>query len=131
MLLQKRFEQRFADRVLISVQSPVRLLPDSEPQPDLVLLKPPLETYRNRLPQAEDILLLIEVADSSLEYDRNEKLPIYARAEIPEVWIVNLKDKQLEVYSEPKNGRYGQLKTYEEGSEVAPRAFDESINCWG
>ena len=68
---------------MVAVQSPLRLSEDSEPEPDLMVLKPPLERYQDRLPTPEDVLLLVAVADTSLEFDRAVKLPLYAEAGIP------------------------------------------------
>ncbi|MEK7702599.1 MAG: Uma2 family endonuclease [Nitrospirota bacterium] len=86
---------------IISVQNPIRIGNFSEPQPDIVLLKPRTDFYAEQAPTAEDVLLLIEVADTSIEYDRTVKIPLYAAANISEVWIVNLQEGQVEVYSEP------------------------------
>jgi len=129
--LTQRFISKLGERVVVSSQNPVKLPPNSEPEPDIALLKPPAETYRESLAEAEDILLVVEVADSSLEYDRTTKLPIYAQAGIPEIWIINLKDGGLEVYREPKQGRYGQLITYRKGDEVAPLKFArDEVDWW-
>ena len=122
---------RFKGRAVLAAQNPLHLPSDGEPEPDIMLLKPPKERYQSRLPTGEDVLLLIEVSKSTLEYDRSKKLPIYARANIPEVWIHNLADKQLEVYRNPQGERYTSLSTYAEGQEVAPSAFgDEPIQWW-
>ena len=128
LVLQRRLEV-FREQAISSVQNPLRLT-DSEPQPDLVLLKLPLENYIKRLPEAADVLLLIEVSKSTLEYDRTKKLPIYARAGIPEVWIHNLVDEQLEVYRNPQSERYTSLSTYAKGQEVAPLVFDDKPIQW-
>jgi len=79
-----------ADRAIVAVQDPVALSPDSEPEPDVTLLAPRPDFYRARHPGPEDVLLLIEVSDSSADHDREIKLPLYARAGIREVWIVDL-----------------------------------------
>lgn len=116
---------------MVVSQSPLHLPPNGEPEPDVTLLKLPEEQYRSRLPTGEDVLLLIEVSKSTLEYDRSKKLPIYAKANIPEIWIHNLTDKQLEVYRNPQGERYTSLSTYAEGQEVAPLAFDgEPVQWW-
>src|SRR5438105_9167074 len=87
------------------VQNSLRLDEHSEPQPDLVLAKP--IAYRQRHPRPEEVYLLIEVADTSLESDQEGKLPAYGRAGIAEVWIVNLADLTIEVYREPNLTGYG------------------------
>src|SRR6185369_15308457 len=93
-------------RWMTSVQNPVRLDDHSEPQPDLVLLKPTPDFYRRQHPQPADVYLLIEVSDSSLITDREAKLPVYGRTGIAEVWIVNLIDQTVEVYREPRFAGY-------------------------
>jgi Uma2 family endonuclease len=92
--------------VIISVQNPVVLGSLSEPEPDIAILKNREDQYASELPGAEDILLLIEVADSSLEYDRKIKLPLYANHAIPEYWLVNLIDATIELYWQPEGKAY-------------------------
>lgn len=93
-------------RDTVSPQNPVRLPDGSEPQPDVSILKWRADYYRRRRPAAEDVLLLIEVSDSSLDYDRTVKLPLYAESGIPESWIANLDEWVIEVYREPRDGHY-------------------------
>jgi Uma2 family endonuclease len=88
------------DRGIVSVGNPVRLTQRSEPQPDFAVLKPRSD-YRTMLPRPEDTMLAVEVANTSLDYDRNVKLALYARSGIPEVWIVNLAAQEVEVYQSP------------------------------
>ncbi len=87
---------------IVSVQNPVRLDELHEPQPDLAVLKHREDYRHGRLPRPVDVLLLVEVADTSLPYDRRVKLPLYARARIPEVWVVDLGGAVLERYAEPR-----------------------------
>jgi len=94
------------DLGVVSVQNPVTLPPHSEPQPDLAILKPGADSASAGVPRADDVLLLIEVADTTLVYDRSTKLQLYARHGIREVWIVNLPDRVLEMYREPKDSAY-------------------------
>jgi Uma2 family endonuclease len=106
----KRFTQVLVPRTIriavVGVQDPVRLI-DSEPEPDISLVRPPIEQYASRHPQPSDIFLIIEVADSSLDDDRNIMKPMYAEAGIIEYWIVNLVDDCLEVYRSPRpDGTY-------------------------
>ncbi len=112
-------------RWILSVQDPVHLDEYSEPQPDLLLLKPSSDDYTTRHPVPEDVFLLIEVADSSLTFDREEKLPAYGRAGISEVWILNLPAKTLEIYREPHFTGYGANKTLRAGDKVSPLAFSD------
>jgi Uma2 family endonuclease len=91
-------------RGIVSVQNPVRLTRRSEPQPDFAVLKP--RDYRKTLPRPEDTMLAVEVANTSLDYDRTVKLALYARSGIPEVWIVNLTAEEVEVYRSPVGDGY-------------------------
>ncbi len=111
-----------AGRALVSVQNPVRLGEHSEPQPDLALLVPRADTYRTTHPQPEDVLLVIEVADASLEHDRDVKVPLYAAAGLPEVWLVRLADDVITQYRDPAPDRagYATLRTARRGETVTP-----------
>jgi len=92
--------------VLVTVQTPLVLDDHNEPEPDLLLLRFRKDYYKTGKPRAKDVLLLIEVADSSLSYDRSVKLPLYAEQRIPEVWIINLRDRVVEMYRDPDGSRY-------------------------
>ena len=98
-------------RVIVAVQDPLRLSDLSEPEPDLMLLKPRDDFYAEAHPTAADVLLLIEVADTSARYDREIKLPLYARHGVPEVWIVDLEARLLRLYREPGGDAYGRSST--------------------
>ena len=91
---------------VISIQNSIRLPDYSEPQPDIVILKPRDDFYAGKFPQAEDVLLLIEVADSSLRYDQTTKLALYAKYGVLEYWIANLERNVLEIYRQPQNQNY-------------------------
>jgi Uma2 family endonuclease len=112
-------------RWLTAVQNPVRLDDHSEPQPDLALLRPAPGFYRRRHPTAEDVFLLVEVSDTSLEVDPADKLPAYGRAGIPEVWIVNLNDETIEVYREPHFAGYASKAVLEAGDQASPARFPD------
>ena len=111
----------------MSVQNPLRLENFSEPQPDFQLLKPSPDDYKGRHPQAEDVYLLIEVSDTTLRYDREEKIPAYGRAGVPEVWIVDLNEARVEVYREPNFTGYGSRSIFEPGDTIAPQAFPSAV----
>ena len=81
--------------------------------------------YRSGHPRPADVLLLIEVADTSVGYDRNAKLPVYARAGIPEVWIVNRPARRIESYSDPSGSAYSTVRHFSPGETVAPQAFPD------
>jgi len=112
-------------RWIVGIQDPIRLDDYSEPQPDVSLLRPAPAGYKDRHPVPADIFLLIEVADSSLTYDRGRKLLAYARAGIPEVWIVNLSDLVIEVHRDPSPGGYASIKILRPGEKASPAAFPD------
>ncbi len=97
---------RLRNKATISVQDPIRLDDESEPQPDIAVLKYRRDYYARQMPTAVDVLLLIEVADSTMPFDRNVKRALYARAGILEYWIINLNENQVELYRRPENGDY-------------------------
>ena len=99
--LIRAFARLSQGRWLASAQNPLHLDDHSEPEPDFMLLRPSPDDYTSRHARPEDVLLLIEVADTTLVYDREEKLPAYGRAGVAEVWIVNLPDATIEVYRDP------------------------------
>jgi Uma2 family endonuclease len=115
------------DRWIVSSQNPIHLDDHSEPQPDLTLLKPSSDEYASGHARPEDVLLLVEISDSSLDYDREEKLPCYGRAGIAGVWIVNLNNRTLEVYREPHFNGYGAKTILHPGDQAAPQAFPDAI----
>jgi hypothetical protein len=123
--LARRLMALSRDRWQVSIQNPVRLTRHSEPVPDLMLLRPASDDYTSRHPGPEDVLLLIEVADSTLAYDRNEKLPAYAKAGIREVWLINLPERTVEVHREPHFLGYSSLEVLREGQQASPASFPD------
>ena len=103
-LLHRQSEQAF----IVRVQSPIALDAYSEPEPDLVLLRPRADFYAEAHPSVADVLLAVEVADTSVDYDREVKLPLYAQAGLPEVWLIDLQESRIEVYARPQGGAYQQ-----------------------
>jgi Uma2 family endonuclease len=108
---------------VVSVQNPVILGPHSEPQPEVMLLRPRPDFYGTAHPGPEDVLLIVEVADATLDLDRGVKLPLYARAGIREVWIVDLETRSIEVYRDPSPDGYGALEHGRPGGRVSSQAF--------
>lgn len=107
---------------ILRVQNPITdLLSESEPEPDLAILHYREDFYSNSHPEGKDVALLIEVADSSLEYDRLIKGGAYAAADIPEYWILNIREVQLEQYLQPTGGEYQEIRIYKEGQTVETR----------
>ena len=110
---------------LLRVQGPLALDEHSRLYPDLMLLRRRTDYYRSRPPAPEDVLLLVEVADSSVDYDRNEKLPRYAHAGVPEVWLTILPERVIEAHTEPAGGRYTQMRTFRPGDTISPACFPD------
>lgn len=104
--LVRLFVKNLPDDYRVRPQNPVYLDESNEPEPDIALLKPRQQPYREAHPRPEDVLLIIEVADSSLEYDRDVKLPLYAKHAIPEVWLIDVVANRLEIYRQPQQGDY-------------------------
>lgn len=111
MRLNSLLSAAVGSRAVVSVQNPLRLSDLSEPEPDLMLLKPRDDFYADAHPTAADVLLLIEVADTSARYDREIKLPLYARHGVPEVWIVDLDARLLRLFREPAGEAYVHAST--------------------
>jgi Uma2 family endonuclease len=105
-------------KVLMTAQNPVQLGDLSEPKPDFMLLRPEPGFYSTRHPQAADVLLLVEIADSSLTFDRSQKMRLYAFHNIPEYWLLNLNSSCLEVYRQPQSGGYAEKTVLHRGDTV-------------
>jgi Uma2 family endonuclease len=123
--LNKLLSRKLRDRVLIAIQDPVVLNNNSEPQPDVALLKPRDDFYATAHPQPQDIFLLIEVADSTIEYDREEKIPLYAQANIIEVWLVDINEEIVEVYQQPTAAGYQLMQKFASGQTLSIKAFPD------
>ena len=109
----------------VQIQGSVRLDEWNEPQPDVAILKRRDDFYRSGLAGPDDVLLLIEVSDTTLRYDRRIKLALYARFGIPEVWIANIRARAIEAYTNPVNGEYTSLQTFRRGQTITPTAFPD------
>jgi Uma2 family endonuclease len=120
------FARALDRRALVWTQSPL-LLPEqqSEPVPDLLLLVPRADFYVGALPEPPGVRLLVEVADASLYYDRQKKLPLYARAAVAECWLVNVDVKRLEIHRNPGRLRYRSVRLPTAGESFAPAAFPD------
>ena len=113
---------RLAGRVNVAVQNPIRLDRHSEPQPDVVVARRRPGSYADRHPEPADVLLVIEVADSSLHYDRAEKVPRYGRAGIPETWLVDLAARTVTVYTGPGAAGYASEQVLERDDTIVATA---------
>ncbi len=112
-------------KAIISVQDPIHLGEYSEPQPDLALLKPRADFYAQGHPLPQEVLLVVEVMESSADYDREVKVPLYARFSIPEPWLVDLEQGLIEVYREPGPEGYREVHTIRRGERLSPQAFPQ------
>jgi Uma2 family endonuclease len=128
--LTKRFELKLGDRTMIWAQNPILLDGNSQPQPDLAILKLRDDFYEEGLPTPSDILLIIEVSDSTTSYDRDIKMPLYAAAGIPEMWLFDINKKAIEGYSLPSSSGYKQMRRYEADDTLAMLAFPDVIFNW-
>ena len=117
------FSAHVGTRAIVDVQNPIAIGDANEPQPDLTILRPSEDYYRKEHPGPANVLLLIEVADTSLELDRGEKLRLYAEAGIREYWIIDLNCRVLIVHRQPKDAEYASVQQYDSDARVAPEAL--------
>jgi Uma2 family endonuclease len=125
--LNALFSRQVSDRAIVQVQDPVRLGEYSEPQPDLALLRLQSSFYAEAHPGPGDVLLLVEVAETSSRYDRDVKIPLYAEAGICEVWIVDLSNGRLEIYLSPSHGDYQEESVLGRGDQAVPSALPHLV----
>ncbi|MFZ4764765.1 MAG: Uma2 family endonuclease [Roseimicrobium sp.] len=119
----KLLEGKLGHRCIISVQNSIALHEYSEPEPDIAVLRSCEDFYEAALPGPRDVLFLIEVSDATLAYDRDLKIPLYAAADIPEVWLVDVQARTVTVYREPEGNHYRQETIYRCGDVMALSAF--------
>src|SRR5262245_60861704 len=113
------------DRALVSAQGAVRLDQYSEPQPDIVLLRPRDDFYTHQHPQPADILLIVEIADSSLDFDRQIKAGLYAETGVVEYWVSDIPDRCIWTYADARGGTYQTVRQYGAGDVLVPRLLPE------
>lgn len=123
--LNRLLSRKLGDQAVISVQDPIRLSEFSEPEPDLALLQPRADFYAEAHPEPEDVLLVVEVAETSAGSDRTLKVPTYARAGILEVWLIDLADETIEIYREPSPRGYGEIRRAWRGNRLSTQAFPD------
>jgi len=121
------FMLKFRGKTTVTVQNPAHLNQYNEPQPDILLLKHRDDYYASKRPSPEDMLLLIEVSDTTLGFDLNVKTPIYAAAGIREVWIADLRKNVVRVFRDPEAGQYRTVLTYSADDELTVLAFPKVI----
>jgi Uma2 family endonuclease len=112
------------DVAIIAAQDPVQLGDLSEPEPDFMLLRPSSDFYYENHPVGNDVFLIIEIAESSLQFDQNQKLRLYALHNIPEYWLLNVNDACLEVYRQPYDGLYAEKTTLRSGDKITLSQLD-------
>ena len=118
--LNMQFNNLLGGRAIVSVQNPIVLNDFSEPEPDIAILRRRDDFYAQAHPSASDALLVIEIADTSVEYDHDIKLPAYARSAVPEVWIVDLPAETVALYADLANGVYRAVTTHQRGDSITP-----------
>ena len=123
--LNHLFTIRLGEFAIVSIQNPCNLDDHSEPAPDVALLKPRSDFYVNNHPLPEDVLLVLEVSDTTLRFDARIKSRLYAEAGIPEYWIVNIPQNALEVRRESLNGHYATHQTFRHGRGISTLAFPD------
>jgi Uma2 family endonuclease len=117
--LDDLLHEKLRGRAQINVQNPMQLDDYSEPEPDIMVLAPRKDYYADALPRPADVLLIVEVADSSMDYDRRIKLPLYAQAGIPEVWLVDLNQDLIRAFSASSNGEYRSTREFKQGETIS------------
>ena len=125
MQLDRLLQKAVGDCAYVFVQSSERLSDISEPQPDLALVKPRSDLYKNQHPSPADTFLIIEVSESSLRYDLQVKAPLYARHGLPEYWVIDLKGRQVRFFRSPDAGQYTDVTSTGTPGVVAPVALPD------
>ena len=124
--LTSLFARHLSDRSIVWAQNPIELRAvRSVPQPDVVVVRPRVDFYATGKPGPDDVLLLIEVMDTSAEADRSVTLPLYARAGIAETWLLDLTTDRVEVFRQPSLGGYSETETLERNERLTPQAFPD------
>ena len=124
--LNHRFTALLGNKAIVSIQDPIALGESSEPQPDIALLCWRDDFYEKNNPQPQDILLIIEVADTTASFDREVKVPLYARHDIAEVWIIDLQKQRVETYRQLVDAEYSEIKHHRQG-KIAPELLPEAV----
>jgi Uma2 family endonuclease len=121
------FRSLLGQTASVRSQNPVRLSLRGEPQPDIAIIRRRDDYYRSGHPTPEDVLLIVEVADSTLTYDRKTKAPLYARAGITEYWIVDLNHREIIMHRDPERSRYRAMRAFKAGESIVPLAFPDVL----
>lgn len=133
--LSRMLSRDVGDGAIVSTQNPLAFPPEDEPLPDIALLKARADDYESAIPSARDVLLVIEVADTTLPYDRDVKIPLYARHGIPEVWLVDVQNQALSIYLDPGPKGYRRLLTPGRDEIISPSLLPQAkvtlAQLWG
>jgi Uma2 family endonuclease len=121
--LNELFMRTFGNDALVSVQNPIQLSDDTEPQPDVTLLRRRNDYYASHRPDSEDVLLVVEIADTSVAYDRQVKSRLYAQSGIAEYWLIDLNAETVTEYRDAGPDGYGITRVLRRGEQVTPAAF--------
>lgn len=113
------------EAAIVSIQDPVRLDNHSEPLPDIALLKPRSDLYETEHPGPADILLILEISDTSSAFDRQVKAPMYARTGITELWLELISEECIEIYTDPVDGIYRQVRLARRDESLIPQSFPQ------
>ena len=117
--------QKLGERAVVISQGPVALHEYSEPEPDIAVVRPPEIAYDLRHPEPADVFFLIEVADSSLRFDREAKVPLYAACDIPECWLVDVNAQTITVFTQPEGASYRASTEYKSGDTITLSMFPD------
>lgn len=127
MRLNHLINPKTNSKSILRIRGPIRIDQYSEPEPDLSLLNYQSDYYVKSHPQPKDVFLIIEVADFELTYDEQTKLPLYAEANIPEVWLVNLNENVIEIYRKPDGNNYQEIQQYQRQDEITVPSLELSL----
>jgi Uma2 family endonuclease len=117
--LTRSLERMVGEEAIVWVQNPIVRPPNNQLQPDIALLWPPLIKYKTRLPSVEDVLLVVEIADTTIAYDRDVKTKIYAAGGVPEVWLLSTREETLFVFRSPVGDDYAHVQTLRKSDSIA------------
>ena len=121
--IAERLRAGSGQTAIVAIQNPLRLSTESEPQPDVALLRPRADYYAEKHPEPADVLLVIEVADTSLRYDREIKIPLYAQHGVAETWLVDIEKRQVMVYDELYDGVYQRVTNFGIAATISPQCL--------
>jgi len=124
-LAEEALRRHLGEAVIVRVQNPVRLDDYSEPEPDIAVVIRRLDRYAQAHPGPRDILLILEISDTSSAFDRQVKAPMYARAGITELWLELISEECIEIHTEPVNGAYNKVRQARRGESLTPQSFPQ------